>query len=77
MGTPPVRCDNTIIAQFGGKFKKKIPVRQDVKTKSDPFLSVDRLAAVQGNEFIAHDLLHQIKCSNACAVTAVKDSIKL
>lgn len=77
MGTPPVRCDNTIIAQFGGKFKRKIPVRQDVKTKSDPFLLVDRFAAVQGNEFIAHDLLHHLKCSNACAVTAVKDGIKL
>ena len=37
MGTPPVRCDNTIIAQFGGKFKRKIPVRQDVKTEAMPF----------------------------------------
>ena len=77
MGTPPVRCVNTIIAQFGGKFKRKLPVRQDVKTKSDPFLSVDRFAAVQGNEFIAHELFHHFKCRNACAVTAVKDSIKL
>ena len=34
-------------------------------------------AAVQSDELIAHDLLHQLKGGNARAVTAVKDGIHL
>ena len=32
---------------------------------------------MQGNELITHDLFHQIKCRNACAMTAVKDRFHL